>query len=110
MNELTDSDASQYFIATTLALFHHLQEQIAASYVSLFCDLLVCHPILTALLLIKVEKRWGNRTEVLAGGTGYRQFRDQTVGFLGYGQVSCALLPFFSCSDYGTLVDRSGGC
>ncbi|KAI0686878.1 D-isomer specific 2-hydroxyacid dehydrogenase [Cytidiella melzeri] len=56
----------QHFIATTLALFHHLQEQIVTSY---------------------VEKRWGSRTEMLGEQFGHRELCSQTVGFLGYGHI-----------------------
>ncbi|KAI0338151.1 hypothetical protein BDW22DRAFT_1338410 [Trametopsis cervina] len=59
----------QYFIMTTLALFHHLQEQILIGY---------------------NEKRWGTGAEI----SGYpnklfenRDFAGSTVGILGYGHL-----------------------
>ncbi|KAI0086751.1 D-isomer specific 2-hydroxyacid dehydrogenase [Irpex rosettiformis] len=56
----------QHFIATTLMLFHHLQEQVVTSY---------------------VEKRWGGRIELLGENFGHRELSTQTVGFLGYGHI-----------------------
>jgi phosphoglycerate dehydrogenase-like enzyme len=55
----------QYFIATTLILFHRLQEQIVAG---------------------QVDKRWMPADEV-GGRMFIRELRGQTVGVLGYGHI-----------------------
>ncbi|GJE94036.1 oxidoreductase family protein [Phanerochaete sordida] len=55
----------QYFIATTLMLFHRLQEQI---------------------LIGQVEKRWGNNGD-MGGELFVRELRGKTVGVLGYGHI-----------------------
>lgn len=55
----------QYFIATTLMLFHRLQEQI---------------------LLGQVEKRWGTNDD-MGGELFVRELRGKTVGILGYGHI-----------------------
>ncbi|KAH9836553.1 D-isomer specific 2-hydroxyacid dehydrogenase [Rhodofomes roseus] len=63
---------SQHFIMTTLALFHHLQEQI---------------------LVAQVDKRWGKDTE-FGGQLFVQELKGKTVGVLGYGHIGreCARL------------------
>ncbi|KZT67620.1 hypothetical protein DAEQUDRAFT_383796 [Daedalea quercina L-15889] len=63
---------SQYFIMTTLALFHHLQEQILVS---------------------QVDKRWGKDAE-FGGRLFVQELKDKIVGVLGYGHIGreCARL------------------
>ncbi|KAH9921428.1 uncharacterized protein B0H18DRAFT_560275 [Fomitopsis serialis] len=63
---------SQHFIMTTLALFHHLQEQIIVS---------------------QVDKRWGKDVE-FGGRMFVQELRGKTVGVLGYGHIGreCARL------------------
>ncbi|KIY48409.1 hypothetical protein FISHEDRAFT_43344 [Fistulina hepatica ATCC 64428] len=59
----------QYFIATTLILFHKLQTQ---------------------MLISQVEKRWTNGNEVAGGTLFIDELRGKTVGILGYGAIGRA--------------------
>ncbi|KIP01538.1 hypothetical protein PHLGIDRAFT_349364 [Phlebiopsis gigantea 11061_1 CR5-6] len=56
----------QYFVMTTLALFHRLQGQI---------------------LISQNEKRWGSDSEISGSWIFIEELRHKTVGVLGYGHI-----------------------
>ncbi|THG98136.1 hypothetical protein EW026_g3993 [Hermanssonia centrifuga] len=56
----------QYFIGTTLALYHKFQEQI---------------------LISQNEKRWGSSDKIGAGRMFIQELRGKTIGILGYGHI-----------------------
>ncbi|KIY48411.1 hypothetical protein FISHEDRAFT_25619, partial [Fistulina hepatica ATCC 64428] len=79
----------QYFIATTLALFHKLQTQIVIS---------------------QVEKRWINGDEVGGGTLFIDELRGKTVGILGYGAIGREAARLSVAFGADVITANSSGC